>query len=256
VFHRGGSALKDGFEYQGLWWLPGADDDKVPGILKFDPDAGATLSLLGSLKSLAGVIDPLEPEIILGISSDGRRITLRDCGKTSGNLAIGRGFSTSMFSVNTIFVGEHFDRVEDVGFERLVVEYLHLDAWAHETGFKVSFNKEVEEPKRRWTEVSHEIPEPFTTSIGGEYEVTLSFGSDFEASRRPFTWVNINQPAELAIKFLQKEPFGRLSDIAYHLQHLLSLGTRRSAYPVAIRGYTGITRSATPRRSSVRFRRW
>jgi hypothetical protein len=38
----------------------------VPGILKFDPDDGATLDLLGSLKGLKGVIDPLEPEIILG----------------------------------------------------------------------------------------------------------------------------------------------------------------------------------------------
>ncbi|HZC83249.1 MAG TPA: hypothetical protein VE194_02395 [Rubrobacter sp.] len=28
--------------------LPGADEDEVPGILKFDPDDGATLDLLGS----------------------------------------------------------------------------------------------------------------------------------------------------------------------------------------------------------------
>jgi ApeA N-terminal domain 1 len=75
VLDRGGNALNDGFEYQGTWWLPGADIHKVPGILKFDPDAGATLNLLGSLKGLAGVTDPLEPEIILGISSDGRSIT-------------------------------------------------------------------------------------------------------------------------------------------------------------------------------------
>jgi ApeA-like protein len=129
MLDRGGSALNDVFEYQGHWWLAGTDGDKVPGILKFDPDAGATLDLLGSLEGLPGAIDPLEPEIILGISSDGRHITLQDSGKTWGNLAIGSGFSTSTFAVNTIFVGEHFDRAEDVGFERLVVKYLHLDAW-------------------------------------------------------------------------------------------------------------------------------
>jgi len=61
VLDRGGNALNDGFEYQGTWWLPGADIHKVPGILKFDPDAGATLNLLGSLKGLAGVTDPLTP---------------------------------------------------------------------------------------------------------------------------------------------------------------------------------------------------
>lgn len=85
----------------------------------------------------------------------------------------------------------------------------------------------------------HELPEPFTADVVGEYEVTVYFGSDFEASRRPFTWVDINQPAEFAIMFSQKEPFSRLSDIAFRLQHLLSLGTRRSAYPVTVQGHPG-----------------
>ena len=83
----------------------------MPGILKFDPGNGAIiLDLLGSLKGLKGVIDPHESEIILGLSSDGKLVTLKDCGRTLGNLAIGRGFSTSSFAVNEIFVGEHSSR--------------------------------------------------------------------------------------------------------------------------------------------------
>jgi len=238
--------LNEKFEYQGYWWLPSADEEKVPGILKFDPEDGASLDLLGSLKGLKGVIDPLEPEIILGLSADGKLITLQDCGKTSGNLVFGSGFSTSTFVVNTIFVGEHFDQAEDLGFERLVVEYLHLEAWAHESGFDISFNEEIEEPKRRWREIRHDLPESFTAAVGGTYEVTLDFGSNFRASQRPFTEVNITQPAELAIRFPEKQPFDRLSDIVYRLQHLLSLGTRRSSYPVAVRGYTGIPGEAMP----------
>lgn len=202
--------------------------------------------MLGSIEGLGGIIDPLEPKIILGLSSDGRRITLQDCRITTGNLAVGSGFSTSTFVVNTVFVGEHFEQEEDVGFERLVVEYLHLEAWAHESGYNISFHEEGEEPKRRWTEVRHEAPEPFTAHVAGEYEVTLDFSSYFQASRRLFTWVNISQPTELAIKFPEKEAFGRLSDIAFRLQHLLSLGTRRSAYPVAVKGYTGIPGEAMP----------
>lgn len=87
--------MNEKFEYQGYWWLPGAGEDKVPGILKFDPDNGATLNLLGSLKGFEGLIDPLDPEIILGLSSDGKLITLKDCGRTLGSLAFGSGFSTS-----------------------------------------------------------------------------------------------------------------------------------------------------------------
>lgn len=238
--------MNEGFQYQGHWWLPGADEDRVPGILKFDPDEGATLDLMGSLKGLEGIIDPLEPEMILGLSSDGKLVTLKDCGRTLGNLRFGSGFSTSTFAADTVFVGEHFERPEDVGFERLVVEYLHLEAWAGTSGFDINFAEETEEPKRRWIEMKHELPEPSTAAVGGEYEVTLDFGSDFKASQRPITWATINQPAELAIKFPEKQPFDRLSDIVFRLQHLLSLGMRRSAYPVAVRGYTGTPGEAMP----------
>lgn len=78
---RGDSALNDGFEYQGHWWLPGEDGHKVPGILKFDPDDRATLNLLGSLEGVEGVTELLEPEIILGLSSDGKFITCTIAGR-------------------------------------------------------------------------------------------------------------------------------------------------------------------------------
>lgn len=199
----------------------GAGEDKVPGILTFDPDDGATLDLLGSLKGLEDATDTFDPEIILGLSSNGRLITLKGCGRTKGTVRFGSGFVTSSFAVNEVFVGEHFQRAEDVGFERLIVDYLHLEAWAGVSGFDIRLNEESEEPKRRWIEVRHDLPEPFTAAVGGEYEVTLDFGSAFEASRRPFTWATIDQPAELAIKFPEKQPYGRLSDIAFRLQQPL-----------------------------------
>ncbi len=41
----------------------GAGDDRVLGILRFDPDEGASLDLMGSLKGLEGIVNPLDPEI-------------------------------------------------------------------------------------------------------------------------------------------------------------------------------------------------
>jgi len=240
------SAIDKKFEYQGYWWLPDRPEERTPGILKFDPDYGATLDLLGSLKGLEGVVDPLEPEIVLGLTSGGKSVTLKDCGRTRGNLVFGGGFSTSNFRANVVFMGEHFDRAGDVGFERLVVEYRHLDAWAHQSGFEVKFTEETEGPKRRWIDVKYQSPESFTAAVGGEYEVTLRFGGGFEASSRPCTWVDIYQSAELTVEFSEKQPFDCLDAIAFRLQHLLSLGTRTSAYPVAVRGYSGTPGEAMP----------
>ena len=238
--------MDEAIQYEGYWWLPGANDNGVPGSLEFDPDKGASLRLMGSLQSLEGITEPLEPEIIHGHSSDGKLITLKDCRNTLSNLRFGRGFSTSAYAANTIFVGQHFERPEDVGFERLVVEHLHLGAWADATGFAFKVVEEEREPKKRRIEVRHGLPDAATAQVGGEYEVTLDFGADFEASQRPFTWATIKQPAELAIEFTEKQAFDRLHDIVFRLQHLLSLGMRRSAYPVAIRGYTGTPGEAIP----------
>ena len=90
----------------------------MPGTLRFDPDEGATLDVMGSLKGLEGIVDPFEPEIVLGLSSEGKEITLKDCARTWGNLRFGSGFATSTLAAETIFVGEHFERAEDFGFER------------------------------------------------------------------------------------------------------------------------------------------
>ncbi len=218
----------------------------MPGILKFDPNEGTTLDLMGSLKGMEGIVEPIEPEIVLGLTSEGKDITLKDCAKTLGSLRFGSGFSTSTFSANTVFVGEHFERAEDVGFERLVVEYLHLEAWAHQSGIKPEFFEEKEEPKGRWMQMRLERPDSFTAVVGDEYEVILNFAAEFEASQRPFTWATFRQPSEIAIEFAEKQPFERLGNIAFRVQHLLSLGMRRSAYPVAVRGYTGVQEEATP----------
>src|SRR3954464_481988 len=108
--------MMERFEYQGFWWLPGTSDSRVPGTLIFDPEEGITLNLLGSLSGLDGVSVPLEPELILGLSSDGRTITLKECSRTMGIVSFGAGFVTSSFSAGMVIVGENFERPEDVGF--------------------------------------------------------------------------------------------------------------------------------------------
>ena len=131
-------AINEKFEYQGYWWIPGAEENRVPGTLSFDPDEGATLDLMSSPKGLEGIVDPLEPEVILGLPSDGKPITLKGCGRTLRSFGFGAEFST--FAADEVFVGEHFERPGDVGFESPIVEYLHVGAWADASGFKISFN--------------------------------------------------------------------------------------------------------------------
>jgi hypothetical protein len=68
--------MMEEFEYQRYWWLPDGPEKRVLGTLKFDPEGGATLNLLGSFNGLEGATVPLEPNLILGFLSNGRSITL------------------------------------------------------------------------------------------------------------------------------------------------------------------------------------
>jgi hypothetical protein len=236
-------AVNEGFEYQGFWWLPGSEKDKVPGTLRFDPDEGAILDLLGSPKGLEGVIEPIEPEIILGLSSDGEYITLKDCGRTKGSVRFGPGFATSTFAANTVFVGAQFGRAEDVGFERLIVEYLHLGEWTGASGFEIKAPKDLEVDP---LVVEYRLPEPVTARVGDQYEVSLRFWASLDGPPGRRTEATVTQTAGLVVKSPEKRPLEDIMEIAYRLQHFLSLGVRRSVYPVSVWGAMGTPGEVVP----------
>jgi len=223
-------------EHQGYWWLPDEPENQVPGTLKFDPDEGARLYLLGSFKGAEDFGPMLDPELILGLSNKGNPLTLRYCAEIKSDLTIGQGFATSSFNCDAVFVGEHFQSHADVGFERLIIEYLHLDAWAGVTGFELGI---PDDHKTHPLTVGHTRPEPFTATLEDECEITLCFPATRKTSPPPITEASITQRAELAINYPEKKPLDHLEDIAYRLQHLLSFGTRRSVYPIAMWGATG-----------------
>lgn len=43
--------LDEAGEWAGLWWLPEDPDEQVPGVLRYDPEDGLSLSLIGALEN-------------------------------------------------------------------------------------------------------------------------------------------------------------------------------------------------------------
>lgn len=43
--------LNEASEWQGLWWLPEAPDERLPGVLRYDGKGGLSLSLIGAFKT-------------------------------------------------------------------------------------------------------------------------------------------------------------------------------------------------------------
>src|SRR2546423_9209739 len=68
------------FEHKGVWYLPDSPKNRISGVLNFSTDKGAVLELIGTLKGESKAKDsPVEFEVVLGTSTDGKDITLYKC---------------------------------------------------------------------------------------------------------------------------------------------------------------------------------
>lgn len=68
------------FEYSGIWWLPTNPQNTVSGMVKFSNEHGIELNLIGTLLEDLDSLNTLNAHpVILGLSGEGREITLNDC---------------------------------------------------------------------------------------------------------------------------------------------------------------------------------
>ena len=100
------------FEYVGKWYLPDNPEDELYGTLRFTPEGGALLELFGVFerKTVNRKYPMLEPNVILGNSSNGKSITLLGCSETRTQLPL-NSEGESTFQAKYILVGALFDKV-------------------------------------------------------------------------------------------------------------------------------------------------
>ena len=215
------------FEYEGIWWLPDKPEKRVSGTLRYSPTGGAVLDLIGSFKELRDINQVLQLDIILGVSSDGKVITLYKCFEAESKLSSPGLLSTSFYA-NIVFVGWHFLKPEDLRFNTLSINYSHLEEWTGITGFTWRLQ---EEPKRY--ELGYEFP-PVVESKVDHFKV--SFDYHFEVSGHRLGEFNLKQTTFIKIEPENDLHFEEYQSILYHTQNFLSLATLRPVHPRIIKG--------------------
>src|SRR5438445_5242515 len=111
----------DKFEYAGVWYLPDKPDLQLCGTLRFTPEDGAVLKLIGSFRdpqaNLFDIKSVPEPEIILGVATDGTEITLHESYETQFRLGLPHSVPSCSFRPHRVFVGARFETSEDIKFK-------------------------------------------------------------------------------------------------------------------------------------------
>ena len=134
--------LAEPHEWSGLWWLPDAPDECVPGVLRYDRDGGVTLSLIGTFE------DRIMTEVSPGVTAvhegsrtwkvmhgvaEKREITLLGCIPTSTNRAFGARVKSpdkQTVRAQTALVGVHAADDDDALFAAAQVSIENLGRWA------------------------------------------------------------------------------------------------------------------------------
>lgn len=117
----------ESLEVIGSFWLPNNPSAKVAGILKFEQPDWPRLELIGAFESTFSNPEKSH-EIILGLSRDGKFITLTNCQETSRTFA-SVGMETTTYTGLFVFVGRHFDRIAEINFSKAWLDFTYLFEW-------------------------------------------------------------------------------------------------------------------------------
>lgn len=215
------------FEYRGIWWLPGEEENFKHGNLKYNSLEGGVLEIIGELDNN----NEFKFNIILGKTSDGRVITLYK--NFRKNIRFNSdGFPTMTIFSHIIFDGVHFNTENEIIFKRLSCRYSNLDEWAWSNNIKIK-NLENGEINIKYVRSSS-----INADINDKYRIELKPIPKFsnicivqkEASIKDEIYiVAINKKLTL---------FEEHRKILNHMQNLISLAIGKSASIIDLIGET------------------
>jgi hypothetical protein len=123
----------DKFEYKGLWYLPSDPNNTVAGILTYTPNESIILELIGSLGEAETDIISFSKrttvEIIWGITSDAKKISLIKCAPSGGYLNLNCSFPISKYLIHYCLDGLHIESFEDKRFSWSNITIPALTTW-------------------------------------------------------------------------------------------------------------------------------
>lgn len=224
--------MKD-FKYSGSWWLPHSQK-QVTGDLTFSNQDGLRLDLHDFLVEGRSFFENAKDKrlsefpIVLGMTKDGKLITLCDCVEVSVSMTvknIGEGsisYSFAAYDAQAALVGAHFTDTQEMRFHRADIQYDYLPDFVRKHGFIINFEtKEGQEYQYTYEYPSRVVA---TTSRGS---VCISY--TFHQGGNPLNGLILRQSTALEIR-PQKELTLKDMDLQYlkPLQDLISLATNRA----------------------------
>jgi len=220
--------LLENFEYKGIWWLPNKPAAQVSGVLTFKNEEEISLELIGSFRDITsfGKYQPFQPEIILGITDNGKICTLYRNYETRSQLNF-PGIIKSTFEAQYLFVDKHFNTADEIIFSSIKANFTNLENWMGQQPFETT----ITEAERA---ISYSFPEKFEVELP-DSKVQSTF--EYSTAGELFKKVEWTHTAFLEIIPTSLQAFEYYRQKLHDLNNLLTLLIGQTTYLKQIVAY-------------------
>ncbi|MEU5934560.1 HEPN domain-containing protein [Micromonospora sp. NPDC047187] len=239
--------LDESAEWAGLWWLPDDPDERIPGVLRYEPEDGLVLSLIGAFEDrifsnpFPGVVAVHEGHrtwhVIHG-AAEQREITLLACVPNSSKRTIGARVKSpdkQTVAAATALIGAHVSGEDDAAFSATEVSVEDLGLWAASSVFEGFHGAPDGKPDGSGS-ISVKPSEAQSIVVHGtEFRLLHRHTLPFFDQRRGGTVGRMRDTA--FVRIVNTDPFSLNDalDAASLVQDLIALATHRAAGVIWLR---------------------
>ncbi|CAM4044865.1 HEPN domain-containing protein [Helcobacillus massiliensis] len=250
--------LDEAAEWAGLWWLPDGHGERISGILRYDPEDGLALELVGAFEDrITSNPAPGKTvchegirtwDVIYGAAQQ-REITLLGCVPTSGMRArSARVMSPDRQTVRatTAIIGAHVGGEEDTVFSAAELSVEDLGRWAASSVFEASYG--APEGKLDGTGSITVKPVEAQTVVveGTEYRLSHTHTLPFFDQRKGGATARMRETVSVRVTPAEPFSFSAALEAASMVQDLIALAMHRAAGVIWLQLEVAGTESVLP----------
>ncbi|WP_375472351.1 HEPN domain-containing protein [uncultured Nostoc sp.] len=238
-----------GFEEDGVWFLPDAQDREIFGRLTFSPDKPPKLYLFGQLQDILERLQEIDVEgeiqndikfpIIHGYLVTGEQVTLCEFFQPFN---FKTGIPTSEIYPSYILRGHHFKSFDDIALHSISVKYTFLEDWVDISNFQIEYELNQDNTQVKELKVKQEILEPIELGKLSNFSILICeqqpnvqniqlmkfFGKKFKE-------INLKINNSIIIRSDGKRSLKDFIDVVNIVQDLLIFASGQMIYPYEIK---------------------
>lgn len=210
------------FEYKGAFWLPENPNEHVYGILKYSPENGVNLDLIGAFPRQSDKFD-----LILGFTENGKFVTLYNSFETNRSFGM-PGIETCKIYSNFAIIGsEHLSKLSSLKFQKATIYLKYLDEWVNKReGFRIQ-----ESQKEKTVTINYKLPKSIETNIANRFKLTINATAKGPGLNIIQKEAKITQRINCILSYHRKKSFNNILEDINHFEQFLTLCSQRPTHP-------------------------